>query len=489
LPLFSPKPFQGAYHPVEPDRRWLIRLFTALERVTKGALFGCRMCGNCILQETAYICPMTCAKGLRNGFCGEATEERCVVDANRPCTWLLIFRRAERLGRLEKLLEVSAPIDGAQAGHSAWIPLLRQWAVWKKPSLSDFVSDRKSFNADWGRLCSAVRQPDWWQGDSQPHLAGYTEPNSGLEAALRTRSFVVTGEIEPLMDNDTQKLISKIELLRRYVVAVNYSDNAFAVNRMSSLASSLLSLENGLEPVMQIQARDRSRNGILSDVMGASALGIRNILCLGGNYHNNGPRPHPFQPTQFDLDSVQMLWMLRRLRDEGRHPDGREVAVRPQYFLGAAGAPFTLKPAYNAIRTEKKINAGAQFIQTQMVFDVVRFSDWLEALDKRSLLDRAFILPGVCPPRSLEDTLALAREPGIYIPPATIKRMQQAARRDREDKQGGKHHQTEESAQIAAEIIGQLSRTPGIRGVHLMLFGQEEVIPRLFELANLEGAS
>jgi methylenetetrahydrofolate reductase (NADPH) len=273
------------------------------------------------------------------------------------------------------------------------------------------------------------------------------------------------------------------------MVSVNYSDNAFAINRMSSLACSKLSLENGLEPVMQIQARDRSRNGILSDVMGASALGIRNILCLGGNYHNNGPRPHPVQPIQFDIDSVQMLWMLRRLRDEGKHPDGREVAVRPKYFLGAAGSPFTLSPAYNAIRTEKKINAGAQFIQTQMVFDVGRFTDWLEALDKRALLNRVFILPGVCPLKSLEDTLYLAREPGIYVPPDMIKRMEQAARRDRAEKQGENHHQVEEGAQIAAEIIGQLSQTPGIRGVHLMLFGQEEIIPWIFELAGLEAVS
>ena len=220
--------------------------------------------------------------------------------------------------------------------------------------------------------------------------------------------------------------------------------------------------------------------------MGASALGIHNILCLSGNYHNNGPRPHPIQPNQFDIDSVQMLWMLRRLRDEGEHIDGREVGVRPKYFLGAAGSPFTLNPAYNAIRTEKKINAGAQFIQTQMVFDVGRFTDWLEALDKRALLDKAFILPGVCPLKSIDDTLYLAREPGIYIPPELIKRMEQAAKRDRSENQGENRYQVEEGVQIAAEIIGELSHTPGIRGVHLMLFGQEEIIPRIFEQASLE---
>lgn len=447
------------------------------------------MCGNCILQETAYVCPMTCAKGLRNGFCGEATEERCVVDASRPCTWLLIFRRAERQGWMDKLLEINAPIDGAQAGHSAWIPFFKHWAVRKQPRFSDIVSAPGTFKQEWERLCIDLRQPGWWQGDSRPHLAGYDSPVSALEAALRTRPFVVTGEIEPLMDNDTQKLKAKIELFRRYVVAVNYSDNAFAVNRMSSLASSKLSLENGLEPVLQIQARDRSRNGILSDVMGASALGISNILCLGGNYHNNGLRPHAFQPTQFDLDSVQMLWMLRRLRDEGKHIDGREVAVRPKYFLGAAGSPFTLSPHYNAIRLEKKINAGAQFIQTQMVFDIGRLSGWLEALDKRALLGRVFILPGVCPLRSIEDTHYLASEPGIYIPPELVERMEQAANRDRSENPGENRHQQNEGVQIAAELIGELSHIPGINGVHLMLFGQEEILPRIFEQAGLEAVS
>ncbi len=438
------------------------------------------------MQETAYVCPMTCAKGLRDGFCGEATEERCVVDPSRPCTWLLIFRRAEHLGRMEQLLEINAPIDGSQAGHSAWLPLLKLWAAKKQPRLPDYVADPNRFKQGWEELCYELRQPGWWQGDSSYHPATYAEPVSGLEAALRSGSFVITGEIEPVMDNDTQKLISKIELLRRYVVSVNYSDNAFAINRMSSLACSKLSLDNGLEPVMQIQARDRSRNGILSDVMGASALGIHNILCLGGNYHNNGPRPHPIQPTQFDLDSVQMLWMLRRLRDEGKHIDGREVGVRPKYFLGAAGSPFTLDPPYNAIRTEKKINAGAQFIQTQMVFDVRRFADWLEALDKRALLDKAFILPGVCPLKSIDDTLYLAREPGITIPPEQIKRMEQAARRDRTENRGENRYQVDEGVQIAAEIISKLSHTPGIRGVHLMLFGQEEIAPRIFEQASLE---
>jgi methylenetetrahydrofolate reductase (NADPH) len=214
-------------------------------------------------------------------------------------------------------------------------------------------------------------------------------------------------------------------------------------------------------------------------------LGVRNILCLGGNYHNKGPKPRSYQPEQFDIDSVQMLWILRRLRDEGRHLDGREVEVRPKYFLGAAGSPFTLAPAYNAIRTEKKVNAGAQFIQTQMVFDTGRFTEWLEALDKRSLLDKVSILAGVCPLRNAEEARQMASDPGIYVPTEMLDRMERAAEKDRRENAGGSGAQVEEGVQIAAEIIDRLIHTPGIRGVHLMVGGQEESLPRILDAAGL----
>ena len=488
MPIFSPRPFQQAYYPVEPDQQWLTRVFTALERSAKGVLFGCRMCGNCILQETAFVCPMTCAKGLRNGFCGEASEAGCVVDASRPCTWLTIFRRAERMGRMERLLEINAPIDGSQAGHSAQMPFLKHWWGRKQPSLPDLLLNPGRFGEAWEALCLEFRQPAWWQGDSRYHPAGYAEPVSALEAALRTRPLVVTAEIEPVADSDPQALMAKAQSFRGRVVTANFSDNAFATSRMSSLACSKLSLESGLEPVMQIQARDRSRNGILSEVTGASALGIRNILCLGGDYHNKGPAPYPMQPDQFDVDAIQILWMLRRLRDEGKHIDGREVRVRPKYFLGAAGSPFTLRPAYNAIRTEKKINAGAQFIQTQMVFDHQAFVDWLEALDKRSLLDKVHILAGVSPLRSLADARSLASEPGISIPSAIVRRMERAAEKGGGEPGDGSRAAAAEGISIAVEMVDRLAHTPGIRGIHLMVGGQEENLPLILDQTGLPTA-
>jgi methylenetetrahydrofolate reductase (NADPH) len=268
------------------------------------------------------------------------------------------------------------------------------------------------------------------------------------------------------------------------LTSINFSDNAFATSALSSLACAKLCQDAGGESVMQMQARDRSRNGILSDVMGASALGVRNILCLGGDYHNKGHELYPAQPRQFDVDGVQMVWMLRRLRDEGRHVDGREVEIRPKYFIGAAGAPFTLKPEYSALRLEKKINAGAQFIQTQMVFEVAKFAEWLEACDKRNLLDKAGILAGVYPLRDAEDAHMMAAEPGILIPDEILKRMDAAAEKDRQTG-GGNTHQVMESREITMGIISSLKNLTGIRGIHLMVDGQEKIVPEIMKSAGL----
>jgi len=483
MPIFSPKPFQKAYLPVEADRKWGARLFTAFERPVKRLLFGCRMCGNCILQETAFICPMTCAKGLRNGFCGEASEDHCVVDPSRRCTWAKIYQRADRMGRLEKLLEINAPINGAQAGHSAWLPFGNLWFRRGQPRLPDRVFNPKKFQKEWDGLCFEFRQPAWWQADAVYHPPAYTEPVSKLEEALRNGAAVMTTDILPPDGCSPEMIREKSRLLARYAVSINFADNAFATSRMSSLASCKVCLDDGIEPVLQIAGRDRSRNGILSDVIGASALGVRNILCLGGDYHNKGEGVYPAQPNQFDIDSLQMLWMMRRLRDEGKLPDGREIEDRPVYFLGAAGAPFTLKPEYSALRLEKKINAGAQFIQTQMIFDVDQFSEWMEACDKRSLLGKVFILAGLCPLRSAEDAHGLVGEPGVSVPKEILRRMDAAAEKDRSRSQAAPQDefQLKESHEIIRELIERLRTIPGVRGIHMMGGGQEETVPLILD--------
>lgn len=474
MSLFSPRRYQAPFKPVRREESTPIRLFTSLEQGVKSALFGCRMCGNCILQETAFVCPMTCPKGLRNGLCGGATPDRCEVDPSRPCTWYVIYDRAERLGREERLLEINAPLDGARVGRETWLDVARLWREQEEPlNLLDLVRDREKFSQRWDELFYAARQPDWWQGDSAYHPPAYSEPLTRLEANLRTGVFTTTAEIAPPLDASFAVADRKIAWLHDYVSAANFTDSASATPRMSSLAASVHAMSSGLEPVMQLQARDRTRVAIAADAIGAAGLGIHNLLCLSGDHHSAGPGPMA-KPDQFDLDAVQMLWMLRRMRDEGIYLDGRTMKNRPQWFLGAAASPFGAPPKFEAIRMHKKINAGAQFVQTQPIFDHSRFLDWLEALDQRNLLDKVYILAGVIPLKSARAAHFMAEEvAGVHIPPEIIQRMDAAG----EDKLA----QQETGVAIALEMIEKLKATPGIAGMHIMAVHWEEITPRLIE--------
>ncbi|MFQ5575917.1 MAG: methylenetetrahydrofolate reductase C-terminal domain-containing protein [Anaerolineae bacterium] len=476
MPVFSPPRYQPPFSPVNKDSA-PVRLFTGVEKAIKGALFGCRMCGNCILQETVFVCPMTCPKGLRNGLCGGATPEACEVDPSRPCTWYVIYERAEKMGRLDKLLEINAPIDGSRAGHETWLDTLKLWRErGEGPKPVEYFTNRQKFNDEWDRFFYDLRQPDWWQGDALFHQPGYEAPASLLEANLRTGQFTATAEIAPPLGASGDIILKKVGWLKGYVPAANFTDNASASARMSSVASSKICLDAGLEPVMQLQARDRSRVVIESDAMGAAGLGIRNILCLSGDHHRFGPAPMT-KPDQFDMDAVQVLWMLRRMRDEGIYLDGRSIKRKPEFFLGAAGSPFGAPPQYEAIRAEKKINAGAQFIQTQPVFDYDRFTDWLEALDKRNLLEKVYILPGLIPLKSARAAHFMADDvPGVVVPPEIVKRM---------DNAGDKEGQKEEGVAISLEIIEKLMHTPGINGMHVMAVHWEAIVPRLLDEAGV----
>jgi methylenetetrahydrofolate reductase (NADPH) len=476
---FLPAPrYQAPFKPYKNAGEALVtRALGRLERMIKGPLFGCRMCGTCILGQTAYICPMTCPKGLRNGLCGGATPEACEVDPSRPCTWYLIYDRAKKLGTTDRLLEINAPLDGERVGRGSWIALFRAWRSRRKgPRVRDVLVNRQRFNREKEALLLHVRQPSWWGGDDAYHGAAYERSASALEESLRGIAFVVTAEITPPRGAAPHAVREKVALLKGSVVAANFTDNASASPRMSSLACSRIALDSGVEPVMQLQARDRSRVVLESEAMGAAGLGIPNLLCLSGDHQSLGPSPVA-KPDQFDMDSIQLLWMLRRLRDDGLCLDGKVVDHRPQFFLGAAASPFGAPSEYEAIRTEKKINAGAQFIQTQPVFDYPRFLGWLEALDRRSLLEKVHILAGLTPLKSARAASFMSRQvPGVVIPEATMRRMTEAS---------GEEAQAEEGVRIAREILAHLKATPGIRGVHIMAVHWESIIPRLVKEADL----
>ncbi len=346
-----------------PGRRWQPRFYPfkretlgnqaleTLEYAIKSPMFGCRMCGNCLLQETAFICPMECPKGERNGPCGGSTEAYCYVDETRPCVWYQIYDRAFMMGRQEMLLEVLPPLDWDKIGGETWGDVIHQI---QKVGIGKFLSglisrDPNLRKANWDSVFRPVRQPDWWQGDSLYHAPKYTEPVSELERRLKAGEFVVTAEVAPPISAKTEKMYRNIEIVKPYVAAINFTDNPSATPRTASWACSAMAVRQGAEPVMQIAARDRTRVGLQSEVLGAYDLGVRNILCISGDSMKMAPAPRGRMDI-IDLDSIQMLWVLRRMRDEGKYMDGRDIKTPPRYFLGAAASPFASEPKFQALR-------------------------------------------------------------------------------------------------------------------------------------------
>lgn len=478
MPVFTPgRRWQPAFTAFkrEPFKK---RALAKIEILVKGPLFGCRMCGNCLLQETAFICPMECPKGLRNGPCGGSTPEKCYVDETRPCIWYKIFERSFKLGREDLLLEVLPPLDWDKVGTDSWGDVIDQT---KKISVKKIITgltqrETGSVSKTLDSIFTPIRQPDWWQGDSLYHAPKYTEPVSELERRLKAGEFVVAAEIAPPISINTNKLKENIELIKPYVAAINFTDNPSATPRMSSLACSKLAADLGAEPVMQIAARDRTRVGLQSEVIGAAALGMRNILCITGDSMVLGPTPRGRMDI-VDIDSVQMLWILRRLRDESKYLDGREMKTPPKYFLGAAASPFASNMKFQAIREQKKVNAGAQFFQTNVVLDADALDEWLNEIARRNILDKVYIMIGITPLKNSKTAAYMNNKvPGVFVPEKILKRMENAKEKGNEQ---------EEGVQITLELIEKIKTKQGVHGIHLMAVGWEEIVPRIVKEAGL----
>lgn len=475
---------------LKPARRWQPpfypfkkeklsrRILAGTERMVKGPLFGCRMCGNCLLQETSFICPMECPKGMRNGPCGGITPEKmCYVDTSRKCIWNAIYERAFRMGRQEKLLEVLPPLDWSKTGTETWGDVFKQ--VSKKGGIKFLKgiisSDDKERTRIWDGVFKTIRQPEWWHGDAEYHPAVYNEPASELEKRLRKGEFVVATEITPPLGSAVTKLVEDIEQVRPFVSAINFTDSSSARPKMSSVACCSVAVKENAEPVLQIAARDTTRTGLQATAVGVNAIGIKNILCITGDNAIVGSAPTAAMNI-VDIDSVQMLWILRRMRDDGLYLDGRQIKHRPGFFLGASSSPFALKPEMQAIKDMKKINAGAQFFQTNLIFEPERLGEWLEQLDKLNALNKVYILIGVAPLKGLNIAEYLkTKVPGIRIPDKIISRLRNAG--NSADKEG---------IQIALEIIESVKNMPGVKGIHIMTLGWESVVRRLVTESGLQ---
>ena len=302
---------------------------------------------------------------------------------------------------------------------------------------------------------------------------------SRLERLFARGEFVITGELGPPRSVELEVVETKSNHLKGCVDAVNVTDNQTAIVRISSIAVGKMLLDRGLEPVMQMTCRDRNRIAIQSDILGAYALGLRNVLCLTGDHQVFGD--HASSKHVYDLDSIQLLWMLKRMRDEQRFAGGEEIrngkkspVMGPKLFLGAAANPFADPFEFRVIRLAKKVAAGADFIQTQIVYDMERFKEWLKRAREKGLTEKTKIMAGITPLKSVGMARYMQQKvAGVTLPDSFIERLK------------GAEKASDEGIKIAVEQIQELRELEGVAGIHLMAIEWEHRVREIVEKAGL----
>ncbi len=297
---------------------------------------------------------------------------------------------------------------------------------------------------------------------------------SRLERVLRSGRFAVTAELDAPDSADPQAVYDRALELASVCDAINATDAAGATVHMSSLAVCALLLRAGYEPVMQVSCRDHNRIAIQGTLLGAAALGVRNVLCLTGDGVQAGD--HPEAKPVFDLDSVTLLRTARILRDQGQFLSGRKLEAAPRLFLGAAENPFVPPYDFRPIRLGKKVEAGADFIQTQYCFDVPRLRAFMARARDLGVLEKVFVLVGVGPLRSARVAEWMRSQvPGVVIPDAIVRRLEGVPL----------GRQRAEGKRLCVEIIQQVREIPGVSGIHVMAYRQQELVPEIVDEAGL----
>ncbi len=429
--------FRLILHGLRPLVRWLgaERVQQPLARVeaaVKRLMFDCRMCGRCALSASGMSCPMNCPKGVRNGPCGGVRADgTCELRPEMPCVWVESWRGSLLMSEGRLPLGLVPPVEHNEAGASSWLRV----------------------------IC----------GEASPGAApAHQAVSSGgrLEALLQSGAFVVTSELSPPDSADPEDLHQAAAVFSGAVDALNVTDGAGAYCHLSSLAACTLLFRSGCEPIMQMTCRDRNRIAIQSDILGAAALGITNLLCLTGDGVEHGD--HPGAKPVFDLDAVSLLDTARTLRDEGRYLSGRRLRSAPRLLLGAADNPFA--PPFDArpVRLAKKIAAGARFVQTQYCFDVPLLARYMQRVRDEGLHERCFILVGVGPLVSVKAAQWLQRRvPGVRIPDTVIARLESAP------------DPLREGIRICVEMVQQLREIPGVAGVHVMAHRHHDLVAEI----------
>ncbi len=297
---------------------------------------------------------------------------------------------------------------------------------------------------------------------------------SRLERVLKAGHFAFTGEVGPPRGANVEALKKKISYLKGCVDMANITDNQTAMVRMSSWAAALFCLQEGLEPNYQMVCRDRNRLAMQADILGAYAHGIRNILCLSGDHQMFGD--HPQAKGVYDIDSMQLIQMVKQMRDEGKFQGGADIDEPPKMFIGAAANPFAEPFEWRIHRLAKKVKAGADFIQTQCVYNMAKIREWIKRANDMGLTEKVYILPGITPMKSVGMANYMKNKvPGMDVPDEIIKRLKGVEKKKVAD----------EGIKIACEQIEEFREMKGVAGVHLMAIEWEHRVPEIAERAGM----
>ncbi len=301
-----------------------------------------------------------------------------------------------------------------------------------------------------------------------------TKTPSKLEKILSEGHLAVTSEVGPPRGSDPEAITKKAEILKGYVDAINITDNQTSVTRLCSLAACIHLKQMGLEPTLQMVVRDRNRIALQSDILGAASFDIHNMLCLSGDHQNFGDQPQG--QNVFDIDSMQLIQTVRYMRDEGKFLGGEDIKRPPQMFVGAAANPFADPFEIRVPRLAKKIAAGVEFIQTQCIYNLDKFEEWMRLARERGLHEKCYIMAGVTPFKTAGMANYMKnRVPGMDVPDEVVKRMKGVP----------KDKQAEEGLKICVETIQRLKECEGVKGFHIMAIEWEEKVPGMVKAAGL----
>jgi len=369
-----------------------------------------------------------CPKDLRHGPCGGVDGHLCEVDGY-ICPWGLSYLKAQANGRLPQVLENYGKIP------------------------PEF--------ADWDPAIRARH--------------GEEKSSSHLERVLRAGHFAVTAEISPPKAGSGERMQHHARRLQGIIDAANVTDNQVAIVRMASWAGCVLVQQTGMEAVLQMTVRDRNRLSLQSDLVGAWAVGIKNVLCLSGDYLTFGN--HKEAKPVYDIDSTELIRVIKTMRDRGVFMSGDPIESPPRFFIGAAANPSSDAVPQQVLRRRKKVAAGADFIQTQMVYDIAKFRTWMQGVRDLGLDEQVYILVSVGPLKSIPQAkyLASGKVPGLTVPDHILKRLEGVP----------KKHVREEGIEICVELVDQIRETPGVAGIHVITVLWEEAIPAIVERARL----